>query len=75
MPPQPGNARGAYNKIAEDVKRRLINAYMEGEDYMAAARMFGIKVTKARSIIVRHKNSQPIEDQRGGRRQGGEADG
>ena len=61
MPPQPCNIHGAYNKIAEDVKRRLINTYVKGEDYMAAVRMLGVKVATARSIIVRHNTVNQLK--------------
>ena len=66
--PVPGGVRGRYSRVTMEMKQRLIQAYNSGEDYLVAAGTLGIKEQTARSIILRHRNGQPIEDQRGGRR-------
>ena len=51
------------------MKRRLVEAFEAGDDYHTAARTLGIKLQTARSILVRYRGGQPIEDQRGGMRE------
>jgi hypothetical protein len=59
-------ARGDYSKISVDLKRRLIATWDDGGDYLAVAIVLGIKPATARSIMVRHQQGKPMEDQRGG---------
>jgi len=67
--PRPGAPRGQYTKVTTEMKRRLVEAFEAGDDYHNAARTLGIKLQTARSILVRYREGQPIEDQRGGRRE------
>ena len=67
--PRPGLQRGRYAKIDVATKERLITAYDDGQDYTAAARTLGIKQSTARSILSAHRNGEPVEDLRGGRRE------
>ena len=68
--PRPGAPRGQYSKVTVEMKRRLVEAFEAGDDYYHnAARTLGIKLQTARSILVRYRDGQPMEDQRGGRRE------
>ena len=67
--PRPGAPRGRYTKVTIEMKRRLVEAFEAGDDYHNAARTLGIKLQTARSILLRYREGQPIEDQRGGRRE------
>lgn len=67
--PRPGRSRGQYSKVTTEMKQRLIEAFEAGDDYHIAARTLGIKLQTARSILLRHREGRPIEDQRGGRRE------
>ena len=67
--PRPGTPRGRYTKVTPEMKQRLVEAFEAGEDYHTAARTLGIKLQTARSILVRYREGQPVEDQRGGRRE------
>lgn len=61
--------RGPYQTVSSDVKRRLVSAWEEGQDYVQAARILDIKLSTARSIIKRYQRGESFEDKRGGLRE------
>lgn len=57
-----------YNRISDDVKRRIVEAHEREEDYREVARLFGVKMSTAYSIIRRHQEDGLIVRPRGGHR-------
>ena len=53
--------RGRYNKIPLQDCQRLINAYQNGQDYIAVARILGIKHQTANSIMRNFQRTGRIE--------------
>lgn len=65
----PATRRGPYARISTDLKERLVLAWEEGRDFIEVARLLGINVTTARSIVAKYLRDGNINDQRGGRRE------
>ena len=52
----------------EEMKKRLVAAWKEGGDYLAAAQVLNIKTSAALSIIRCNQGGKPLHDRRGERR-------